>query len=289
MWRDHLPIHPAAELFPLMSPDELRALGEDIKKNGLKSPIALWATGDNETHDEFQLLDGRNRLDAMELVGLQTIKKNDKGKYQLDPCLTGHSHLQTGGPAVIYLHAYEKSMSFRLGGGKMKVQRRPDTDPYAYVISANIHRRHLTAEQKRELIAKLLRAMPEKSNRQIAKQVKASHPHVAKVRAELEKTGDVETVSTSIDTKGRKQPAKRKAVSSKAAAHAYYRKMEQSAAKPEHKAPIAIDIAPGEYQAPEHEDQDIVERALQLVRQMDAEQRRRFISKLEVTYGAVVS
>jgi hypothetical protein len=34
-WRDVQPIHPAAELFPLMAPDELRALGEDIKKNGL--------------------------------------------------------------------------------------------------------------------------------------------------------------------------------------------------------------------------------------------------------------
>jgi hypothetical protein len=27
-WRDHLPIYPAADLFPLMDPDELRALGE---------------------------------------------------------------------------------------------------------------------------------------------------------------------------------------------------------------------------------------------------------------------
>ena len=33
-WRD-IPIHPAADLFPLMAPDELKALGEDIKKNGL--------------------------------------------------------------------------------------------------------------------------------------------------------------------------------------------------------------------------------------------------------------
>jgi hypothetical protein len=28
-WRDVLPIHPACELFPPMSPDELRALGEE--------------------------------------------------------------------------------------------------------------------------------------------------------------------------------------------------------------------------------------------------------------------
>jgi ParB-like chromosome segregation protein Spo0J len=83
-------------------------------------------------------------------------------------------------------------------------------DPAAYVISANVHRRHLTAEQKRDLIAELIKAQPEKSNRQIAKATGVSHPHVAKVRGELEKTGDVETVTTSIDSKGREQPARKK-------------------------------------------------------------------------------
>jgi hypothetical protein len=82
-------------------------------------------------------------------------------------------------------------------------------DPVAYVISKNIHRRHLTAEQKRNLIAKLIKAQPKKSNRQIAKTAGVSHPHVAKVRGDLERSGDVETVTTSIDTKGRKQPAKK--------------------------------------------------------------------------------
>ena len=62
-WRDVLPIHPAAEMFPLMSPDELRVLGEDIKANGLKNPVTLWAA---EPDSEWFLLDGRNRLDAME-------------------------------------------------------------------------------------------------------------------------------------------------------------------------------------------------------------------------------
>ncbi len=37
-----------------------------------------------------------------------------------------------------------------------------------------------------------------------------SHPHVGKVRRSLEQTGDVETVSTSTDTKGRKQPRTKK-------------------------------------------------------------------------------
>jgi hypothetical protein len=83
-------------------------------------------------------------------------------------------------------------------------------DPASFVISRNIRRRHLSAEQKRELIAKLLKAQPEKSDRQIAKAVKASPTFVGKVRAEKEATGDVSTVDTRTDTKGRKQPAKRK-------------------------------------------------------------------------------
>jgi len=60
-WRDHLKIHPAAELFPLMSEPELRELGEDIKAKGtIHHPIVLY---------QGKLLDGRNRLDAMEMVG----------------------------------------------------------------------------------------------------------------------------------------------------------------------------------------------------------------------------
>ena len=47
-WRDVLPVHPAADLFPMMSRDELLALGEDIKEGGaggLRMPITLvkWA------------------------------------------------------------------------------------------------------------------------------------------------------------------------------------------------------------------------------------------------------
>jgi len=57
-WRDTLPIHPAAELFPLMSEAELLALGKDIRKHGLTSSIAVWSDGKSPV----QLLDGRSRL-----------------------------------------------------------------------------------------------------------------------------------------------------------------------------------------------------------------------------------
>jgi hypothetical protein len=177
-WRDVLSIHPAAELFPSMSEDELRALGEDIKKNGLTSKVVLWRDG----RAGPVLLDGRNRLDAIEMVIDRPV--------------------MVGPPSI----ATPKEF---LACNKVIVLDK-SVDPFEYVISANIHRRHLNVYERDELIAKLIKTDPTKSNRQIARIAKASHPHVGKVREQLEKTGDVETVTTSIDTKGRQQPAKKR-------------------------------------------------------------------------------
>jgi hypothetical protein len=173
-WRDLLPIHPAADLFPLMSPEELKALGEDIKKNGLRVPVVLW--GDVSSGQAY-LVDGRNRLDAAEAVGLDV---------------------------SLILHAAKKEP------GRLATPReREKFDPYAYVISANIHRRHLTAEQKDDLTAKLLKAKPEASNLAIAKLVKRNDKTVAKVRRELEARSEIPNVEARTDSKGRQQPARR--------------------------------------------------------------------------------
>ena len=79
----------------------------------------------------------------------------------------------------------------------------------AFVNSINLHRRHLTPEQKNQRIATRLKANPALSDRQVAKQTRTSHPRVARVRRKLEKSGDVERRSTSTDTKGRSQPRRR--------------------------------------------------------------------------------
>jgi hypothetical protein len=175
-WRDTLPIHPAAELFPRMSEAELAALGKDIRKHGLTSSIAVWSDGKSPK----QLLDGRSRLDAIEI--------------EIGPAIVGPPSIMAGKDflAVNKVIVLDRSV-----------------DPYAFVISANIHRRHLTAEQKRDLIAKLIKATPEKSDRQIAETVKASPTTVGTVRAEMEATGDVSKLDTRTDSKGRKQPARK--------------------------------------------------------------------------------
>ena len=209
-WREHLAVHPAAELFPLMSEAELKELAADIKKNGPRQNIVL--CGDPVSGlDNCQLVDGRNRLDALAMLGFLGV--NDGGGLAVTKQFTkdgkwidsrGHQ------PFCYYLKG---------------------EDPYALALSYNVHRRHLTTEQKRDLIAKLLKATPEKSNRQIADQVKVSHPTVAKVREQLEEKGDVEKFTTSIDSKGRRQPAKK------------------AAAKPQRKAVSAVDSALVEFDA----------------------------------------
>jgi hypothetical protein len=56
-------VHPAADIFPMMSEEDLADLAEDIKANGQIHPIVLDADG--------QLIDGRNRLKACELAGVK--------------------------------------------------------------------------------------------------------------------------------------------------------------------------------------------------------------------------
>ena len=111
---------------------------------------------------EFYLLDGRNRVAALE--SLDWIDFEDNGW----PDISGYTLEFDAGQPIIF---------------------GPEVDPYHYVLSANIHRRHLTTEQKRDLIAKVLKAQPEKSNRTIAKQVKADHKTVGTVREKWHQLG----------------------------------------------------------------------------------------------------
>ena len=58
--------HPAADVFPMLSGDELKDLADDIKAHGLHEEITTYRDG-----DETLILDGRNRLAACELAGVE--------------------------------------------------------------------------------------------------------------------------------------------------------------------------------------------------------------------------
>ncbi len=85
-------VHPVAEMFPLLSKDELQELADDIKQNGLLQRIVL--QGDT-------ILDGRNRVTACRLAGVEP------------------QYTQYGGDS-----------------------------PVSFIIASNLHRRHLTRNQK---------------------------------------------------------------------------------------------------------------------------------------------
>ena len=91
--------HPFCELFPDVTPAELRELADDIAANGLTNPVVLW--GD-------VVLDGKNRLKACELAGVEPTFR----KWKPTSKATG------------------------------------DAEALAYCMSQNNHRRHLDETQR---------------------------------------------------------------------------------------------------------------------------------------------
>ena len=99
-----LPVHPAADVFPMLDDDELSELANDIAENGLQTPLVV-----GELNGEMVLIDGRNRRAACKLVNVEPT-------YQL-----------FSGDAV------------------------------EFILSANIHRRHLTKGQRAMAVARVTR------------------------------------------------------------------------------------------------------------------------------------
>lgn len=101
--------HPASTLFPLMDGADLAALVDDVRAHGLLEPIVTY---------EGMVLDGRNRLRACELAGVE--------------------------PQI--------------------VEWSPDgMSPTEWVVSMNLHRRHLTTAQRAALALDLLPRLEEEA------------------------------------------------------------------------------------------------------------------------------
>jgi hypothetical protein len=117
----HIPVHPAAELYSVLGRDDLLRLGEDIKANGLRQPVVMFKESTKST--TAVLLDGRNRIAAMELVGIEVVDRHGK--------LT-----------VAHEYRYGKVESPTTGQLDPLV-----VNPWTFALSQNAHRRHLTKAQ----------------------------------------------------------------------------------------------------------------------------------------------
>ena len=173
VWRSKFRVHPVADLFPMMSDKELAETGADIKANELREPIAVRRIyppdakgGVSTDRHVLEVLDGRNRLEAMERAGIKP-------------------------PAKAF--------------GEMDLD---DAEAVAYIISANIHRRHLTPEQKKRITDNLLKDNPAQSDRQVAKVAKVDHKTVAAHRAKLEATGEIPQLDKRKGADGKARPVK---------------------------------------------------------------------------------
>jgi hypothetical protein len=102
-------LHPAAEIFPVMSEAAFAALVADIVAHGQREPILLF---------DGQVIDGRHRLRACAQIGIE--------------------------PLVREVSADEG-------------------DPFALVVSLNLHRRHLS-ESQRAMVAARLANLPQGAN-----------------------------------------------------------------------------------------------------------------------------
>ena len=88
----------------------------------------------------------------------------------------------------------------------ISVQRANEAEKLDFARQANIARRHLTQEEKREAIRKRLAETPEKSDRQIAADLNVSNKTVSSARKEMVDTGQVCNLHTSKGADGKTYP-----------------------------------------------------------------------------------
>ena len=69
--------HEISNIFPFIEEKELKELSEDIKNNGLKTPVVLY---------ENKILDGRNRYKACQLVNIEPTYTEYTGDTSCSAC-----------------------------------------------------------------------------------------------------------------------------------------------------------------------------------------------------------
>ena len=118
-----------SSMFPAMPDDEFRDLADDIAANGIRSPNII-------IDKKGAVVDGRHRLQAIASIG--KIKTQTKGVHLLVLCVDQ----KVDG---------EKTVTHKFNFNVKVVESEDEAKEAAY--SANIHRRHLTLDQRAALAA----------------------------------------------------------------------------------------------------------------------------------------
>lgn len=117
-------IHPMAAEFPLLDGDEFNQLVESIDKHGIQTPILVLHNPRLAKHEPLTVVDGRNRLRAWEQLVKQG--KADRDGWQ--------DYIE-----VLADHGDPKDEDY--------IRRS--------ILAANIHRRHLTPDQRAAIMLRL--------------------------------------------------------------------------------------------------------------------------------------
>jgi hypothetical protein len=132
-WSGLFPVHPAADVFPMMTDDELDKLAEDIKANGLRHSVVLWTDNSRpysnremkmyatvyDARATYYVLDGRNRLAALDRAGIP-VPAEWRG-FALEPMGT---------------EVFKRVCAWAWSQPGGRWEKRPGVDPAAFVIGA---------------------------------------------------------------------------------------------------------------------------------------------------------
>jgi hypothetical protein len=268
-WRELIKVHPAADVFPMLSERELLTLAAGIGEHGLQVPIVTWFDKD----DVEWLIDGRNRLEALAKVGylFKRVKITSVADFpttQLQIIAPNNPPPPCATPSIAH---YCEGIGYGPAGGSV-------ANPYCLAELYNINRRHLTNEQKQALIEQLLKDAPECSDRAIAGKLKVDHKTVGAKRKKLEGSGEIPHKTERTEASGRMaRGSKPNAEPAAKPTDAPSVKTEPAQrAKPPAAAPAAAQTKPPD--APKH---TATEKRQEWIAQTAAELRRNFDGTVE--------
>jgi len=157
-------------LMPIRA-DDLAALRESIKKDGIREPLRGYSVGMT-----FYVLSGFNRLSIACELNAEAKEKGEKPPFPL-----------------------------------VKTQTIETDDREAFALDENHARRQLDLKAKKAKAEWLLKRNPAMSDREAAKKSGLSKNTAAQVREGLEGRGQIDRVDKRTDSKGRNQPARKPA------------------------------------------------------------------------------